>query len=85
MANYGFHTTALGSGRRAESTYSVCDLGHRLDHAVTGRIIPGCLVRFSETRVEGSAGVSVFDYVAIGVLIVLAVWGVADWIPRGKL
>jgi hypothetical protein len=25
------------------------------------------------------------DYVAIGVLIVLAVWAVADWIPRDKL
>ena len=25
------------------------------------------------------------DYVAIGVLVVLAVWAVADWIPRGKL
>jgi len=25
------------------------------------------------------------DYVAIGVLIVLLVWAVADWVPRGKL
>jgi hypothetical protein len=25
------------------------------------------------------------DYVAIGVLVVLLVWAVADWIPRGKL
>ena len=25
------------------------------------------------------------DYVAIGVLIVLAIWAVADWFPRGKL
>ena len=25
------------------------------------------------------------DYVAIGVLIVLIVWAVADWVPRGKL
>jgi len=25
------------------------------------------------------------DYVAIGVLIVLIVWAVADWIPQGKL
>ena len=25
------------------------------------------------------------DYVAIGVLVVLVVWAVADWIPRGKL
>ena len=25
------------------------------------------------------------DYVAIGVLIVLIVWAVADWFPRGKL
>jgi hypothetical protein len=25
------------------------------------------------------------DYVAIGVLVILAVWAVADWIPRDKL
>jgi hypothetical protein len=25
------------------------------------------------------------DYVAIGVLIGLIVWAVADWVPRGKL
>ena len=25
------------------------------------------------------------DYIAIGVLIALIVWAVADWIPRGKL
>jgi len=25
------------------------------------------------------------DYVAIGVLIVLIVWAAADWVPRGKL
>ena len=25
------------------------------------------------------------DYVATGVLIVLIVWAVADWVPRGKL
>ena len=25
------------------------------------------------------------DYVAIGVLIVVIVWAVADWLPRGKL
>jgi hypothetical protein len=25
------------------------------------------------------------DYLAIGVLIVLFVWAVADWVPRGKL
>jgi hypothetical protein len=25
------------------------------------------------------------DYIAIGVLIVLLVWAVADWVPRGKL
>ena len=33
----------------------------------------------------GEAGVTVFDYVAIGVLIVLIVWAAADWVPRGKL
>ena len=38
------------------------------------------------TRDEaGEAGVTVFDYVAIGVLIVLIVWAAADWVPRGKL
>jgi len=25
------------------------------------------------------------DYLAIGVLIVLITWAVAEWIPRGKL
>jgi len=25
------------------------------------------------------------DYIAISVLIVLAVWAVADWLPRGEL
>jgi len=25
------------------------------------------------------------DYIALAVLIVLIVWAVADWIPRGKL
>jgi hypothetical protein len=25
------------------------------------------------------------DYIAISVLIVLAVWALADWVPRGKL
>jgi hypothetical protein len=25
------------------------------------------------------------DYLAIGVLIVLIAWAVAEWIPRGKL
>jgi hypothetical protein len=28
---------------------------------------------------------TIADYIAIGVLIVLAVWAVADWLPRGKL
>jgi hypothetical protein len=28
---------------------------------------------------------TVFDYVAIGVLIASIVWAVADWVPRGKL
>jgi hypothetical protein len=30
-------------------------------------------------------GMTVPDYLAIGVLIVLIVWAVADWFPRGKL
>ena len=33
----------------------------------------------------GEVGVTVPDYVAIGILVVLIVWAVADWIPRGKL
>jgi hypothetical protein len=28
---------------------------------------------------------TIADYAAIGVLIVLIAWAVADWIPRGKL
>jgi hypothetical protein len=28
---------------------------------------------------------TIFDYAAIGVLVVLMVWAVADWIPRDKL
>ena len=34
---------------------------------------------------EGEVGVTVPDYVAIGVLIILIVWAMADWFPRGKL
>jgi hypothetical protein len=30
-------------------------------------------------------GMTILDYVAIGVLVLLIVWAVADWIPRGKL
>jgi hypothetical protein len=37
--------------------------------------------RFLRTGVR----VLVPDYVAIGVLIFLVVWAVADWLPRGKL
>ena len=33
----------------------------------------------------GDDSVTIFDYVAIGVLVILVVWAVADWIPRGKL
>ena len=36
-------------------------------------------------RQEVGRVVKVPDYIAIGVLIVLIVWAVADWIPRGKL
>jgi hypothetical protein len=35
--------------------------------------------------VSGEDAVTIPDYVAIGVLIVLAMWAVADWIPRDKL
>jgi hypothetical protein len=34
---------------------------------------------------RGQGVVLVPDYVAIGVLVVLIVWAVADWIPRDKL
>ena len=35
---------------------------------------------------EGTGGVvRVPDYIAISVLVVLAVWAVAEWIPRDKL
>jgi hypothetical protein len=33
----------------------------------------------------GEVGVTVFDYVAIGVLIVLIVWAVPYWFPPSKL
>ena len=33
----------------------------------------------------GGGAMTIPDYIAIGVLIVLAVWAVADWVPRGKL
>jgi hypothetical protein len=38
-----------------------------------------------KTRSDGEVGVTVPDYVAIDVLIVLIGWAVADWIPRRKL
>jgi hypothetical protein len=38
-----------------------------------------------KTRSGGEVGVTVPDYVAIDVLIVLIGWAVADWIPRRKL
>ena len=34
---------------------------------------------------EGMLRMTLPDYVAIGVLIVLIVWAAADWVPRGKL
>ena len=34
---------------------------------------------------EGMLRMTLLDYVAIGVLIILIVWAVADWVPRGKL
>jgi hypothetical protein len=34
---------------------------------------------------EGVLRMTLFDYVAIGVLIFLFVWAVAERIPRGKL
>ena len=34
---------------------------------------------------EGVLRMTLPDYVAIGVLIVLIVWAAADWVPRGKL
>jgi hypothetical protein len=68
-------TTAAGSGGRAK-----CDLGHSSDHAFSASINDG-LIGVLWVGEE----VTVFDYVAIGVLIVLIVWAVADWVPRGKL
>jgi len=34
---------------------------------------------------QAQSHVTVPDYVAIGVLVVLIVWAVADWFPRGRL
>ena len=34
---------------------------------------------------EGMLRMTLPDYVAIGLLIVLIVWAVADWVPRGQL
>jgi hypothetical protein len=34
---------------------------------------------------EGMLRMTLPDYVAIGVLIVLIMWAAADWVPRGKL
>jgi hypothetical protein len=33
----------------------------------------------------GDDAVTIPDYVAMGVLVVMAVWAVAHWIPRDKL
>jgi hypothetical protein len=40
-------------------------------------------VRYAQ-EISGG-GMTIPDYVAIGVLVVLVVWAVADWFPRGKL
>jgi hypothetical protein len=40
--------------------------------------------RMLEMRNIGG-GMTILDYVAIDVLVLLAVWAVADWIPRDKL
>ena len=45
----------------------------------------GRLTSYSGTIRTGVRVVLVPDYVAIGVLIFLVVWAVADWLPRGKL
>ena len=34
---------------------------------------------------EGMLRMTLPDYVAIGVLIVLIMWAAANWVPRGKL
>jgi hypothetical protein len=50
--------------------------------------LPDCRIRRDNRRADNgrvSGVVLVPDYVAIGILIVCAVWAVADWIPRGKL
>jgi hypothetical protein len=50
--------------------------------AVTERWDSSALCKWG---VVGDDAMTIFDYVAIGVLVVLIVWAVADWIPRGKL
>jgi hypothetical protein len=46
-----------------------------------------CRTRGHNRQADTDGGwiVLVPDYIAIGVLIVLIVWAVADWVPRGKL
>jgi hypothetical protein len=51
---------------------------HRTQDKVARLCVPG-------KTVEGEVAVTVPDYVAIGALVVLIVWAVADWIPRSKL
>ena len=47
---------------------------------------PSVYLVYPSLRVgEGVLRMTLPDYVAIGVLIVLIVWAAADWVPRGKL
>jgi hypothetical protein len=50
-------------------------------------VTPAQLRHKRRTRAEAVplGVVRVPDYIAIGVLVVLTAWAVADWIPRGKL
>jgi hypothetical protein len=60
------------------SKHPFCDGHHRMNDKVAKLCVLG-------KAVEGEVVLTVPDYVAISVLIVLFVWAVAHLIPRGKL
>ena len=45
---------------------------------------PAAITAYRPLGVVGNAMI-IYDYIAIGVLMVLIVWAAADWVPRGKL
>ena len=68
--------------------------GHWLNYSITYNFEPIFIKRLwnchtgghsRQADTDGGWIVLVPDYIAIGVLIVLIVWAVADWVPRGKL